>query len=587
VTAEGAGVSGDLQSFRAEYAAAFESFLKGRGETGLELAYELGRKAVTGGLSLLDLAGVHHSVLAGCVKDADAGETERISSAANDFFLESLGTFEMASRGFQEAHETAQLQARHASQLRGLAEASLAVNSTLSTEEMLDLVATSAREIIGANRSMLIMEADAPQPDGEWLSAPLIDREGHRLGLIQVADKQEAEFTSEDESILLQLAQMASVALENARLYEHERDIAMRLQRALMPARLPEISGVTHAARYVAGGAGVEVGGDWYAVIPRPNGGLGIAIGDVVGRGVRAASIMGQLRIALRAYALEFAEPSVVLRRLARFAQTLPEEQMTTCVYVAIDTENGTLRFSNAGHPPPLVLRPDGSAAYLEGARAMPLGVTAEPEYEESGVALEPGSTVLLYTDGLVERRGESIDTGLERLRAAVAEFPQEPEALCDRLLERLVEADLADDVALLAVRALPQDLDPLDLTLPADPSTLAGLRKTLRDWLDRAGADEEESRDIVLATVEAAANAVEHAYGPGEAHFELAANAVNGEITITVQDYGSWRSESDPHRGRGLGVMRAAMDDVEVQSESEGTRVRLRRRLTRETARG
>jgi serine phosphatase RsbU (regulator of sigma subunit)/anti-sigma regulatory factor (Ser/Thr protein kinase) len=580
-------VSDDLERFRADYAAAFDSHLKGTGETGLESAYELGRKAVTGGLSLLDLAGVHHDVLADSLLDADASEVTRISNAANAFFLESLGTFEMASRGFQEAHETAQLQARHASQLRGLAEASLAVNSTLSADEMLDLVATSAREIIGANRSMLTMKADPPEPDGKWLTAPLIDREGRRLGLIQVADKQEADFTQEDESILLQLAQMASVALENARLYEHERDIAVSLQRALLPARLPEISGVTHAARYVAGGAGVEVGGDWYALIPRPDGGVGIAIGDVVGRGVRAASIMGQLRIALRAYALEFDDPSVVLRRLARFAQTLPEDQMTTCVYVAIDPENGTLRFTNAGHPPPLVLRPDGSVEYLEGARSVPLGVTADPDYEESHAALEAGSTVLLYTDGLVERRGESIDAGLERLRAAVAEAPREPDALCDRLLDMLVDADLADDVALLAVRALPQDIDPLGLTLPADPATLAGLRRTLRDWLDQAGADEEESRDIVLATVEAAANAVEHAYGPGDAQFELEAHAVDGEITVTIQDYGSWRNESDPHRGRGLGVMRAAMDDVEVSSESEGTRVRLRRRLTRRTSRG
>jgi serine phosphatase RsbU (regulator of sigma subunit)/anti-sigma regulatory factor (Ser/Thr protein kinase) len=575
-------VSADLDRFRAEYAAAFADHLSRAGETGLESAYELGRKAVTDGLSLLELAGVHHGVLADCLREAPPGKLDSVSSAATDFFSESLGTFEMASRGFQEAHENARLQARHASQLRGLAEASLAVNSSLSTDEMLDLVATSAREIIGANRSTLTMKADAGEPDGEWLSAPLIDRQGRRLGLIQLADKQEGAFTQDDESILLQLAQMASVALENARLYEHERDIAVSLQRALLPARLPEISGVTHAVRYLAGGAGVEVGGDWYALIPRPGGGVAFAIGDVVGRGVRAASIMGQLRIALRAYGLEFGEPAVVMRRLARFAQTLPEDQMTTCVYVTIDPESGRLLFTNAGHPPPLVLKPDGSTEYLDGARAMPLGVVADPDYEEAGVILEPGSTVLLYTDGLVERRGESLDTGLERLRAAVAQAPPEPEGLCDRLIETLVEDAPADDVALLAVRALPQDIEPMELMLPADPSTLAGLRRTLREWLERVGATEEESRDIVLAAVEAAANAVEHAYGPGEAQFEFEAHAVAGEVTIRVQDFGSWREESDPHRGRGLGVMRAAMDDVEIDSENEGTRVTLRRRLAR-----
>jgi serine phosphatase RsbU (regulator of sigma subunit)/anti-sigma regulatory factor (Ser/Thr protein kinase) len=444
-------------------------------------------------------------------------------------------------------------------------------------------VERSAREIIGADRSEVTTKPEAPSPADGWLTFPLIDREGRRLGLIKVADKQEGEFTENDKSILLQLAQMASAALENARLYEHERGIAAELQRNLLPAELPEIPGVSTAARYLAGGAGVEVGGDWYAVIPRPGGGVGVAIGDVVGRGVLAASIMGQLRIALRAYALEFDDPSVVVGRVARFAQTLPEDQMTTCAYVTIDPETGRTRFTNAGHPPPLVLRPDGRADYLEGARSMPLGVViGDPDYEETEVTLEPGSTVLLYTDGLVEKRGESIDAGLERLKTAVQGAPAEPETLCDRVLELLADETPDDDVALLAVRALPQEIEPLDLTLPTDPSTLAPLRKELRQWLEEAGANADESRDIVLATVEAAANAVEHAYGPGNAQFELDAHVVGGEVTVTVRDFGSWRNESDPHRGRGLGVMRAAMHGVEVTSEAEGTRVILRRRLDR-----
>jgi anti-sigma regulatory factor (Ser/Thr protein kinase) len=213
--------------------------------------------------------------------------------------------------------------------------------------------------------------------------------------------------------------------------------------------------------------------------------------------------------------------------------------------------------------------------------------VVVDPTYEETSVTLEPGSTVLLYTDGLVEKRGESIDMGLERLEAAVAGAPHEPEPLCDRVLEALVDGTPGDDVALLAVRALPQEIEPLDLSLPAAPSTLAGLRKTLRDWLEGAGATEDETRDIVLATVEAAANAVEHAYGSAEAPFELEAHLVGGDVTIGVRDFGSWRAESDPHRGRGLGVMRAAMDGVEVTSDAEGTRVRLRRRLGGEAGGG
>jgi serine phosphatase RsbU (regulator of sigma subunit)/anti-sigma regulatory factor (Ser/Thr protein kinase) len=581
-------VTADLERFRADYAAAFKGFLAAGGETGLESAYELGRNAVTGQLSLLDLAGVHHVVLAEAVgAAADPREAERISTAGTDFFMESLATFEMTQRGFREAHETVLLQQRHATQLRGLAEASLAVNSTLSSEEMLAQVERSAAEIIGAQRSLVTTKGTAVPPGSAWLAVPLIDREGRRLGQLQVADKREGEFTEEDESILLQLAQMASVAIENARLYEHERGIAAALQRNLLPAKLPEIPGVVNAARYLAGGDGVDVGGDWYALIPRPAGQVGVAIGDVVGRGVRAASIMGQLRIALRAYALEFEDPAVVMRRVAHFAQTLPEDQMTTCVYVNIDPDEGRLRFTNAGHPPPVVIAPDGDAFFLEGPRSMPLGVAADPGYEEGTAQIEPGSTVLLYTDGLVERRGESLDVGLERLRAAVAGAPARPEALCDLVLETLVEEAPGDDVALLAIQILRQEATPLDLRLPADPATLAELRKTLRTWLGEARTTEEEARDILLASVEAAANAVEHAYAGADGRYEFAANVAGGEVTVTVRDFGSWRRESDPLRGRGMGVMRSAMDHVDVSSEDEGTRVTLRRRLVRGPANG
>jgi serine phosphatase RsbU (regulator of sigma subunit)/anti-sigma regulatory factor (Ser/Thr protein kinase) len=576
-------VTSALERFRAEYASAFRSYLVAAGETGLESAYELGRGAVTGELSLLDLAGIHHAVLAECLAEASGpDEIERISTAGTDFFLESLSTFEMTQRGFREARETALLQQRHAEQLRGLAEAALAVNSTLSVEEMLALVEDRARELTGADRSRVVMRTadEVPAPARGSLAVPLIDRGGRNLGLIELADKHEGEFTDDDRSILVQLAQMTSVAIENARLYEHERGIAVTLQRNLLPERLPEIPGVAAAARYLAGGDGVEVGGDWYEVIPLSGERVGIAIGDVVGRGVRAASIMGQLRIALRAYALEFDSPSVVARRLARFVQTLDAEQMTTCVYAVLEPESGSLSFTNAGHPPPLVLGPDGSATYLDGTRAMPLGVVAEPAYEDCSASFERGATVLLYTDGLVEERGEPIDGGLERLRAAVADAPPHPEQLCDRILGALVRGTPGDDVALLAVRALPLVTEPLDLTLPAEPSALGPLRRTLRGWLRAIEAGPEDSRDIVLATVEAVANSVEHAYGPGNAVLRVEAELAEGEVLVRVSDFGSWRPQRDPDRGRGLGVMREAMDAVEVTTREEGTTVRLRRRL-------
>ncbi len=575
------------ESFRAGYAVALDRHLAGGGETGLELAYELGREAVTSGLSLLELAGLHHEALARSLERASGpAEIERVARLGGDFFLESLSTFEMTQRGFLEVQAKARLEQRHADQLRGLAEAALAVNSTLSVDEMLDLVAERARTLVGARRSSISIAAengDAPTAasrGADHLSAPLIDREGRRLGLIRLTEKRDGSFSDDDESILVQLAQMASVAIANARLYEHERGIAAALQENLLPAGLPEIPGVITAAEYRAGAEGVDVGGDWYEVIPLPGGRVGMAIGDVVGRGVRAAAMMGQLRVALRAYAIELDSPAAVAHRVARFVRTLDSDQMGTCVYAVLDPRSGELRFTIAGHPPPLALSADGAATFLDGTPGLPFGVRSDSEYRESSMTLAPGSTLLLYTDGLVERRGEPIDHGLERLRQLAAGTPADPNSLCRRMLSALVEEAHPDDVALLAVHALAHDRESLELELAADADVLAGLRRRLRAWLEDAGAGPQEIPDIVLAACEAAANAVEHAYGPGEASFTVRARIADGEVTIEVSDRGTWREQRDKKRGRGLGVMRETMDHVEVDTGPEGTNVRLRRRL-------
>jgi serine phosphatase RsbU (regulator of sigma subunit)/anti-sigma regulatory factor (Ser/Thr protein kinase) len=575
----------ELDRFRSEYASAFIRYLAATGESELESAYELGRSAVTGELSLLDLSGIHHAVLAQCLTSASSPqEIERVSAAGADFFREALATFDMTQRGFLEAQETAQLEQRHASQLRGLADAALAVNSTLSVDEMLDLVSRRAREVIGAVRAIAQLgdapEDNPPQRGPDRLVARLIDRDGRPFGSIEVTGKREGDFTEDDESILVQLAQMTSVAIENVRLYEHERGIAATLQRNLLPSGLPDVPGVGAAARYLAGGAGVEVGGDWYELIPLASDKVGVAIGDVVGRGVRAAAIMGQLRVALRAYALEFESPAVVARRLAGFFQTIDPNQMATCVYAVLEPESGLLSYTNAGHPPPLLLGSDNRATYLEGDPGLPLGVIADTVYTEASVTLAPGSTLLLYTDGLVEERGQPIDVGLERLRSVVADSSHEPDLLCDRVLDELVDGAAGDDVALLAVHSLPLVSEPLLLTLPADPATLLRLRRTLKGWLRHAGASAEESHDIVLATCEAAANAIEHAYGPGEAAFELDVRVTSGDVTVGIRDRGRWRPPRDPRRGRGLPVMRELMDAVEVDSTAEGTNVLMRRTL-------
>jgi serine phosphatase RsbU (regulator of sigma subunit)/anti-sigma regulatory factor (Ser/Thr protein kinase) len=583
-------MSPDLDAFRAGYLAAFRGYLAGGGETGLESAYELGREAVAGELSLLELAGIHHEVLADCLASAPQGQLERVAGAGTEFFRESLSTFEMIQRGFGEAQETARLEQRHAAQLRGLADAALALNSTLSVDDMLALLRERACAIVGADRSAVTMAADgadgprSPAREQGRLMAPLIDRDERALGLIELADKRDGEFTEDDESILVQLAHMASVAIENARIYEHERGTALELQRNLLPDGLPQIAGVAAEYRYRAGGQGdLDVGGDWYELIPLAGGRVGMAIGDVVGRGLPAAKMMGQLRPALRAYALEGDSPALVAERMARFVRALDREQMSTCVYAVLEPATGELRSANAGHPPPLVIGGDGRATYLSGRPGLPLGVTTDYEYPEQRSTLAPGSTVLLYTDGLVEKRGESLDVGLERLREVSARAPAAPlDELCERVLAALVQEPPGDDVALLAVRMLAPESGPLELELKAEPRVLTELRRRLGGWLLGAGAHPVDAYDVVLATCEAAANSVEHAYGPGEESFRVSARVEEGEVTVDVRDHGAWRDQRDPRRGRGLGVMRELMDDVSVSSGEGGTNVRLRRRLRR-----
>jgi anti-sigma regulatory factor (Ser/Thr protein kinase) len=332
----------------------------------------------------------------------------------------------------------------------------------------------------------------------------------------------------------------------------------------------------------------VEVGGDWYDVIPLAGGGVGLAMGDVVSRGVRAASVMGQLRNALRAYALDGHPPAVVLERLHSMLRALERREMATLVYIVLDPQALSYALASAGHPPPLVLTEDGTVDTIEEGRGPPLGAVAETIYHETTGELRPGSTLLLYTDGLVERRDMWIDEGIELLaKEAKAAVGSTPEELVERLLAALVpEGGGSDDVAVLAVRLTPLPRERLSLQLPAEPPVLAKLRRALRKWLVELGGEEAEIYDVLVAVTEAAANAVEHAYGPIDATFDVEAEAVGeGEVSVVVRDQGRWRPPRGQNRGRGTLLMQELMDHFEVTTGDAGTEVRMTRRLARQTA--
>jgi serine phosphatase RsbU (regulator of sigma subunit)/anti-sigma regulatory factor (Ser/Thr protein kinase) len=285
------------------------------------------------------------------------------------------------------------------------------------------------------------------------LEAPLIV-DGKSIGALHVGTLFTRSFTDEHRGLLRLAADRAAIGIERARLYQREHGIAQELQRSLLPAELPQLPGFATAARYFAAGDGSQVGGDWYDALIQPDGRLLLIVGDVAGRGIAAASTMGQLRSALRAYALDGHSPASLLERLNAFQVGLRNRGMTTVSLVAVDPATGELRFARAGHPPALMVAADGRAAWLDDAAGIPLGAVDDPVYTEGSAMLTPGSTLVLYTDGLVELRGEPLDRGLERLAVATIAAPDAIDALCDAILAgTLANPAAEDDVTLLALR--------------------------------------------------------------------------------------------------------------------------------------
>jgi anti-sigma regulatory factor (Ser/Thr protein kinase) len=321
------------------------------------------------------------------------------------------------------------------------------------------------------------------------------------------------------------------------------------------------------------------VGGDWYDVIELPGGLVGLAIGDVAGHGVRAAALMGQLRTGLRAYALEGQPPGETLKRLDRLLQSIRGRGMATAAYALFSLETGSLRIASAGHPPPVLVSAAGEASLIEIAAAPPLGTLPYPTHHEVETSLGPGETILMYTDGLIERRGESLIAGLERL-CETAGVVTSAEELCQRVIDALVPAlGSPDDVAVVALRNAPIEPD-MRLRLPADPQVLSQIRQMLRRWLRSKGAQAEEIAAITLACGEACSNAIEHAYAPRGASFELEAIHSAGIVTLTVRDDGRWRPPRGQHRGRGLQMIEATVDEFDVRATADGTEILMRRRL-------
>jgi sigma-B regulation protein RsbU (phosphoserine phosphatase) len=274
-----------------------------------------------------------------------------------------------------------------------------------------------------------------------------ITASGRVLGVLHVGSRSPRRFSPKDIELLRLVADRAGMVAQ-ARISRLERQTTVVLQRSLLPARPPVVEGFDVAARYVPG-AEVGVGGDWYDLFALPTGHVGVVIGDVAGNGLRAAVVMGRIRSALRAYALETSEPADVLTRLDRKIQFFEPDAMATAAYAVVDPGRSTLTVSLAGHLPPILLDARGNPRLLEAPADLPLGAYPDARRRASTVALP--SAFLCYTDGLVERRGQLLSDGIANLMAVLA--PGTADELCARATTLLHRRAVTDDVALIAVR--------------------------------------------------------------------------------------------------------------------------------------
>ncbi|MEY9490439.1 serine phosphatase RsbU (regulator of sigma subunit)/anti-sigma regulatory factor (Ser/Thr protein kinase) [Streptomyces calvus] len=393
-------------------------------------------------------------------------------------------------------------------------------------------------------------------------------------------------FSADERNILVALGSSISQSLQRAMFYEQEMDLAQGLQQAMLPRTIPSVPGADLAVRYraatIGGTVGRDIGGDWYDLIPLPGGRVGAVIGDVQGHDTHAAAVMGQLRIVLRAYAAEGHPPATVMARASVFLNELDTDRSATCLYAEADLATGVLQVVRAGHIDPLVRRTDGSCRRVFVPGGLPLGLSADfgrLDYPVATVELDPGDTLLLCTDGLVEQPGADLDDGMEALAAQIAAGPDDVRELADRLIEVAEERGGDDDVALLLLRRrvldharpggrLKQDVP------PGDPEALSETRRLIRTAVAGWGA-RDRADEIELVADEMITNVLMHTEGSAAVTVRMLTGSER-RVRVEVED----TSSALPRRreageagvsGRGLLLIEVLTDAWGVEARGGG----------------
>jgi PAS domain S-box-containing protein len=386
--------------------------------------------------------------------------------------------------------------------------------------------------------------------------------------------------SAEDRLLVTVLVGHLGLAIQHVRQFETARETSLTLQHAMLaPTELPP----GFAVRYEPAVPPLEIGGDWYDVLRVGDHRIGIIVGDCVGRGLSAAAVMGQLRSSARALLLTGAEPAMLLEDLDSVAELIPDAFCTTVFLAVLDTESGEFFYSCAGHLPAVLAAPQAKPTLLSDARSVPLVVQRKSSRPQSCVVLPPGSTLMLYTDGLVERRDVSLDDGIARVSETVAGGMHLPvDAVADAVLNEMTPpGGYDDDIAIVVYR---QPYAPLAIEKVVTADQLTDIRHQLAAWMRAATIPDDRVADIVLAVNEACANSIEHGYRgrkPGKVRVE--GENDGARVHLRVIDKGSWKSApADPGaRGRGLLLIRAVSDWLEMDCTPSGTTVSMSFRLS------
>lgn len=435
---------------------------------------------------------------------------------------------------------------------------------------------TDTQQMLGELRDGDLLTPSTAKPG--MAAIALRHPEGVLVVWIDLAE--ERPFTLEDQTLLTVLAGRLGQGLQRVYQVDQQRETALALQHAILgPAKLP----VGFAARYQAASRPLEVGGDWYDIVDLEDGRIAMIVGDCVGHGLGAATVMGQVRSACRALLFSDPSPGAALTGMDRFAARLPGARCTTVVCAVLDPATGELVYSSAGHPPPILVHADGTTQLLEDGHTIALGARPNRSRPEAHVTVPARATLLLYTDGLVERRRQTLNLGISRAAAVVQDGRTSTlDDLANQIMSEVAPSGgYQDDVVVLLYR----HPAPLRMTFPAHVGELARTRNALRNWLSQLHVTPEQSLDVLIAAGEAVANAIEHGHRHSpDGMISMGATALGDQVHVTVADTGSWKTPqpaANTTRGRGITMMRGLMHDVTIEPDAAGTTVQLTVRIS------